>query len=419
MKCSLLFISKKRYVNLTWAPESIRPPVPPRHSGIQTALAGLLALAVAMGVGRFAFTPLLPMMQADAGLALADGGWLASANYAGYLVGALWAMAARARAGFAVRAGLIVIGLSTAAMGYEPRFAAMIALRFVAGVANAWVAIFGIAWCLQRLAPLRRPLLGGVVFAGVGAGISVVGVLCLALMEAGSGASRAWFVLGVASLIVAVGLWPVFGDGGPAERAEDRTAARAPWRRGWWGLVLAYGAAGLGYIIPATFLPVMAWREIQDPALFGLAWPVFGAAAALSTLVAALPAGADNRRVWIASQLIMAAGVALPAVVPGLAAVMVSALCVGGTFMVITMAGMQEARAAGGGHPTGLIAAATAAFALGQIAGPLLASSFAGPGSDFSGTLLFASLALALGTLGLVSPARGAANIQTVERKPS
>ena len=57
------------------------------------ALAGLAALAVAMGIGRFAFTPLLPMMQADAGLTLAQGGWLASANYAGYLAGALWAAA--------------------------------------------------------------------------------------------------------------------------------------------------------------------------------------------------------------------------------------------------------------------------------------------------------------------------------------
>lgn len=375
-----------------------------------------------MGVGRFAFTPLLPMMQADAGLALADGAWLASANYAGYLVGALWAMAARVRPGFAVRAGLLAIGLSTAAMACEPGFAAMIALRFAAGVANAWVAIFAIAWCLQRLAPLRRPILGGVVFAGVGAGIAVVGVLCLALMEARVDSGRAWLVLGVASLIVAVGLWPVFGDGEPAGRADGSVAAaRAAWDRGWWGLVLGFGTTGLGYIIPATFLPLMAWREIQDPALFGLAWPLFGAAAAVSTLVAAaaLPAGVDNRRLWTASQLVMALGVALPAVVPGLGAVMVSALCVGGTFMVITMASMQEARATGGSHATGLIAAATASFALGQIAGPLLATFFAGPASDFSGPLLAASLALALGTLGVSGTGRSSADIQPVERKPS
>src|SRR5262245_888003 len=73
------------------------------------AVAGLLALAVAIGIGRFAFTPLLPMMQEDAGLSVADGGWLASANYAGYLLGALAAMAVSARAATAIRGGLLAI----------------------------------------------------------------------------------------------------------------------------------------------------------------------------------------------------------------------------------------------------------------------------------------------------------------------
>lgn len=389
------------------------------HSGIQTALAGLLALAIGMGVGRFALTPLLPMMQADAGLTVADGGWLAAANYAGYLIGALSAMGARVRAGAAVRWGMVAIGLVTAAMAYEERFAAWIALRLAAGVANAWVGVFAMAWCLQRLAPLRRPLLAGVVFAGVGAGMAVVGVTCLALMEAGAGSARAWFVLGVGSLIVAAGLWPVFGGEGAPPQSGGRAAAG--WTPGWAGLVLCFGAAGLGYIIPATFLPVMARSVIHDPAVFGWAWPVFGAAAMVSTLMAAaFAARIGNRRLIAASQLVMAFGVALPALVPGLAAVMISALCVGGTFMVITLAVMQEARAVGGANPTRLIAALTAAFALGQIVGPLLAARFAGPGTDFSWPLLAASLVLAAGTLGLAR--RGAASpadLQPLKGKPS
>ena len=56
------------------------------------AFTGLAALAVAMGIGRFAFTPVLPMMQGEGRLTLAQGGWLASANYVGYLAGALLAM---------------------------------------------------------------------------------------------------------------------------------------------------------------------------------------------------------------------------------------------------------------------------------------------------------------------------------------
>src|SRR5258706_11152675 len=81
-------------------------------SGFKIALAGLAALAVAMGVGRFAFTPLLPMMQQDAGLSVAGGGWLASANYLGYLVGALLGGATRIRTASAIRAGPAPIGLA-------------------------------------------------------------------------------------------------------------------------------------------------------------------------------------------------------------------------------------------------------------------------------------------------------------------
>src|SRR5688572_10450456 len=160
-----------------------------RAPGLRIAIAGLAALAIAMGVGRFAFTPLLPMMRVDAGLSVADGGWLASANYLGYLLGAMSAMAVRIRAATAIRGGLVVIGVTTIAMGLEHRYAAWMVLRTVAGIANAWVAIFVFAWCMERLAPLNRPLLGGLVFAGVGAGIMVVGTLCMALMHAAVGSA--------------------------------------------------------------------------------------------------------------------------------------------------------------------------------------------------------------------------------------
>jgi predicted MFS family arabinose efflux permease len=166
-------------------------------------------------------------------------------------------------------------------------------------------------------------------------------------------------------------------------------------------MVLCYGAYGFGYIIPATFLPVMAKQVVADPLLFGWAWPVFGAAAVVSTLLAQRMRR-SHRRVWAASHLVMAAGVVVPLIVPGLAGIIVAALCVGGTFVVITQVGVQEARAVAGERARALIAAMTSAFAVGQILGPLAVSALVRATGGFSAALIVAAALLAISALALL-----------------
>ena len=362
---------------------------------MRTALAGLAALAVAMGIGRFAFTPLLPMMHADAGLSLAAGGWLASANYLGYLLGALSAGFFR-RSGSVIRLGLLVIAGTTLAMGITHQPAAWAALRLAAGMASAWVLVHVSAWCLPRL--MGRRSLAGTVYAGVGVGIVVAGALCGTLMAWSAPSSQTWIVLGAMCLLPTVLLWPVFVPGGSA-----RSPAAGRWNAQWWPLVICYGAFGFGYIIPATFLPAMARGEIADPALFGWAWPAFGAAAAASTLaVALLSRHFTDRRLWAMSQLVMALGVGAPLAVHGLAGILIAALCVGGSFMVVTMTGMQEALQVAGAQAARLMAAMTAAFAIGQILGPVFASLLIEARGGLSGALLAGCLLLATSAFALL-----------------
>ena len=324
-------------------------------------MAGLAALAVSQGIGRFAMTPILPLMQEE-GLSLSEGGWLAAANYLGYLAGALSTIWLRLNPSVAIRAALLAIGMATLAMGVIDGFASWLALRFVAGVASGWVLVLVSAWALERLAEARRPQLAGVLYAGVGTGMAIAGIVCLF----GFGGDANWIALGAIALVAAGGTWGAFSF--PQGAQDERTAASP----GGWLLILCYGAYGFGYIVPATFLPAMARQIIAEPLAFGSAWPVLGIAAAVSTLVASRFGAANPRRVWAICMLLLACGVAAPLFVTGLAGILLSAVLVGATFVTITLAGLQEARHLFGAAARPVMAAMTAAFAVGQLIGPIL-----------------------------------------------
>ncbi|MGX5660629.1 YbfB/YjiJ family MFS transporter [Castellaniella ginsengisoli] len=395
----------------------------PRPSRIPLPLAGLLALAVAMGIGRFAFTPVLPMMQADLGLSLVQGSWLASANYLGYLLGALLVTHLSWSPATLLRLGLWMVVLMTAAMGLDSHWLGWLSWRLLAGVASAWVLIGTSALCIARLNATGQTERSGVVFAGVGCGIAFAGLACMGLTLAGTTASQAWLWLAVAALGGLMGastLWrtldpapapkPACPDAADAEsaaaartaapaRASEASARTAPPLH--WGLILCYGVYGFGYILPATFLPAQARLLVPEPWLFSLAWPVFGLAGAVSTVMASrLTRRYTRPQIWAGAQAVMAVGVLAPAVWHALPAILLAACCVGSTFMVITMVGLQEAQAAvGQAGAKRQMAAMTASFALGQLIGPIF---FSLTHAWFGASLEFA---LVLGTLGLLAGA--------------
>ena len=372
-------------------------------------MTGMLTLAAAIGVGRFALTPILPMMQKDAGLSLATAGWLASANYVGYFVGALSAIWIRARSAAIVRVSLVAIALLTAAMGVTDQPVAWLTLRALAGIASAWALVFGSAWVLQRLAAMGSHRLGGMVFGGVGLGTALAGGLCLVFLQLAWSSDRAWFAMGVAAILFTVTIWR--GYSGAAAPTAPGTASVTPPRTGQHiQLIGSYGCFGFGYIIPATFLPAMARDVISDPAIFGWAWPIFGVAALVSALAAGcLSSRLTYRTLWVAAHFVLAFGVAFPVVSPGIGGIVLSAFCVGGTFMVATMAGMQEARRVAPDNPSGLMAAMTAAFAIGQILGPVLVSIVADNPRGMPLILIAASVVLTIGALVLLPGKRNVA----------
>ncbi|HDR9086675.1 TPA: YbfB/YjiJ family MFS transporter [Burkholderia vietnamiensis] len=401
------------------------------------ALACMVGLAVALGVGRFAFTPLLPLMLADGSIGLRAGSWLASANYAGYFVGALSCAALPVAPARMVRFGLAATVLLTAAMGVGHLLPAWLAVRFVAGVVSAWTFVFVSQWGLRRLAELHAPEWSGVIYAGPGVGIVLTGLIGGAL--AGHRAAPGWLGFAALSALLSAAIWRTFGRApapvapaaavapapapAPAPAASavpaaavtpaavPATAAPPDARRrradaAW--LVALYGMPGFGYIITATFLPVIARAALPAgspwPDLF---WPMFGAALIVGAIAAArLPGHWDNRLLLAAGCTTQALGIAAGIVWPNAAGFSIGSVLLGLPFTAITLFAMREARRLHGERAAGLMGYATASYGVGQILGPLVAAPLAARFGSFSPALWVAAGALLAGAAGFA--ARGA-----------
>ncbi|EEV23377.1 hypothetical protein ENHAE0001_2156 [Enhydrobacter aerosaccus SK60] len=362
------------------------------------------ALAVAMGIGRFAFTPILPLMIQEGTVHLAQTAWLSSSNYIGYLVGALSLLKSKRHPLF-VMLGLSLVTLTTWLASLSS-FGWLLVLRFLAGVASAWVLVSISAFAINWLKS-RQVASSGLIYTGVGIGITLTGLICsyfifqsatvtIAAQSSFSPlSSRLWQYLGViallATLLVTFLLAKInsqFASTAAASTAAaetsltkathtNPTASITPAKLKLANVLTAYGLFGFGYILPATFLPQIAKQWLSGQSYL-LIWPFFGLAAALSVV---LSQGLQRRYnnfsllgVWRVSQIIMAVGTLLPALWQSLAGLMLSSLMVGGTFMVVTMAGLQVAASQVTHYPKyNLSALMTASFAFGQLIGPLTA----------------------------------------------
>jgi predicted MFS family arabinose efflux permease len=365
--------------------ETVRSPGP-----WALALAGLVSLAVAMGIGRFAFTPILPMMLRDGVVDLPQASWLASANYLGYLIGAglctlhpwIWANFARLpRWTYVslVRAGLIATAVLTLAMALPwPSFWPL--LRFAAGMTSAVVFVFTSGWCLSRLAALGRAELGGIIFMGPGAGIVVSGLFASGMVAWHWQAASAWLVFGGLACVLLLLVWTRLR--GTVERLTPRLTSTpiadgSATRTAEMPLLsLAYGIAGFGYIITATFLPVIARTALPGSVWLDMFWPIFGLGVMVGALISSrLAAGRDARWLLAGCYCMQAAGVVAGLVSPSLVGFAIGSLLLGLPFTAITFFAMQEVRRLRAADAASFIGLLTAVYGLGQVAGPPLAAA--------------------------------------------
>lgn len=344
----------------------------------------MVALAISIGIGRFAFTPLIPYMQSEVGLSPSQAGLLASCNHLGYLVGALMAVGLPIASNKArILFTLFCLGgctLTTALMGLYEDHGAWLILRLLGGIGSAWAFVFAAGVVMDWLARNHRLSLVSVHYAGVGIGIALTG--CLTPYLVGMADWRyGWFGLGGLSLLLmflfALLMRPVYyGEeqvipvdaesmaGNGENPVQDKTFAL-------WGLTAAYGLEGLSYIVMGTFLSAYLASQSSEVWLGNVSWMVVGLSAAPSTWFWMLLAERwGMRKALYTAYLTQAVGICLPAIQAGAFFALLGSVLFGGTFMGITMLALTAGRTYAMEHGDRMTAMLTAAFGLGQVIGP-------------------------------------------------
>jgi MFS family permease len=370
------------------APETARL----RGSAWPVLWPGIAALAAAMGLGRFVYTPILPEMLAAGALNLREAGWVASANFAGYLAGAMLALLVtdRGRQAVLARLALVATVLLAAAMALTVSLAAWAIVRFGAGVASAFVLVFMSARILERLTAVGAGDRILWMFAGVGIGIVASALLGLGMQAAGVGWQGMWVGAAALALVFGAPAWRALGAAAhadprwaaaPAANPGPTTGADAPSaadRRAFVAAVVAYGLFGMGYVIHATYLPAMVRAAGYSSQMALWIWILVGLAALPSMLVwAAATRRWGERRAIAACYLVEGVTALAPLLGTSLAAAAVAAIGLGACFLAVTGMALGYARRLDPARAARSIGILTAAFGLGQILGPVAAAYLA------------------------------------------
>jgi len=371
-----------------------------------------LVMAAAMGIGRFAYTPLLPQMVAEFGWGFTAAGDVASANFIGYMVGAMLAprLAAspqvRLWVAFSLMASVVTTYLGAEIQGY----AGWLVVRFASGVASAFCLVVLTTNLIYALAHERSERLGNVHFAGVGIGI----LLCMAAVFRVGAVADQWARLGALSAVLMAVAWLLLANQefrSSSQHAASSSAGTGS-HAGLWRLITGYGFFGFGYVVAATFVVAMA-QAIEAPGFDPRSvWLIVGLAFVPSVYFWQ----------WVANRIGLAAtlrttyvlegvGVLLAGASSSVAGLVVASVLLGGTFGAITALGISAARAAAPHRVAFAVSAMTVAFALGQLLGPAVAGRMADVLGDFFWASVIAATLLAAAAVLVVNPT-------AVETKP-
>ncbi|WP_323133311.1 YbfB/YjiJ family MFS transporter [Marinobacter sp. F3R08] len=338
-----------------------------------------------VGVARFSYSLLLPIMQDGAGLTELGGGWLATTNFMGYMAGVLLASRLH-NLNYKYnlhRAYLVLSVVTSAAMVFTTDVVVWAVLRFIAGICASGGFIIASGLILKWLVKNHHRAELGIHFAGAGVSIIATSVLVEVMLTLSANWQQQWLALAAMAVIVAIPAWlwipHPFVDGQDVTTAKDNPPSRVFTTF----MMLAYFCAGYGYAVSSTFIVGIVERTQGLEGRGTLAFLLIGFAATPATLVWDRVA----RRIGylhalLAAYVLQMVGIILPLLNDTLPIVLLSALLFGGTFiacvsLVLTMAGKFFPS-----NPARFMGVMTLAYGAAQIIAPVftgyLAETFGG-----------------------------------------
>lgn len=368
---------------------------------VKIVSAGALLLLVVHGLGRFVYTPLMPRLIADGQLLLGQAADIASWNYLGYLLGALlairWSTPSSIRRVVPWALALHCLTLLCLTQIDEPSLIG--AMRLGNGVSNGIVFVLVPALVLEWLAGEGRIRASGLVYLGVGFGL----LLSSASVSLGdgwlAGAARWW---PAALLSIPVGCWSWLTLSKLSIPAPAITQARAGTQRQKLfdqhsrPLFCAYAGAGLGYILPMTFLPMLASLQLGDASpMVSQSWLIVALAALPSTwLWNQLGSQFGDRNMLIVNYALQLLGILAAVLLPAVWGIALCSLLIGGSFLGAVLLTQRLARSLQPSQGPRLSAALIALYGCTQLIGPWLVRLGFEFGISLQASLWFGAVAL-------------------------
>ncbi|MGW9527233.1 YbfB/YjiJ family MFS transporter [Paenibacillus terrae] len=368
-------------------------------------IAGFVMLIIAMGIGRFSYTSILPLMQSQTHLTATESGYLAGSNNLGYLIAGFGAgfITWGNRRAHHLRIHLILCIISTGLMGITSSFIGWLFLRFIAGISSGLIYVLSSSLVMDALISYKREKWVGFFYGGVGTGIALTGLTTPFLSHFTW--RGAWIGFFVVSLILTLPIWSYIHDAKPQPLSTNSASKHSlilPHSIFVW-LLVAYGLEGLGYIVSATFLVAMVKQMPNISAFADFSWIVVGLAAVPSPLFWSWWAShASYIKPLITALILQALGVTMPIIMPNIIGVVIGSILFGGTFMGISMLSLAAARMVRQSNSNYAIALMTGFFGIGQIIGPIGAGFILEVAHSYSLALIISASVLALAVIILI-----------------